>query len=83
MSYILQASPNAFIIAKDETVITSDYKRATQYPTIGAAMKAAAEVNKALGTHIIKAVYYAEQYCKCLFMCSNCRFGIACPSVCY
>ena len=60
MSYILQASPNAFIIAGDETVITSDYKRATQYPTIGAAMKAAAEVNKALGVHIIKAVYYAE-----------------------
>ena len=59
MSYILQASPNAFIIAEDETVITSDYKRATQYPTIGAAMKAAVKVNKALGTHIIKAVYYA------------------------
>ena len=60
MSYILQASPKAFIIAGDETVITSDYKRATQYPTIGAAMKAAVKVNKALGTHIIKAVYYVE-----------------------
>lgn len=61
MSYILQASPKAFIITGDEEVIvTSDYQRATQYPTIGAAMKAAAEVNKALGVHIIKAVYYAE-----------------------
>ena len=60
MSYILQASPKAFIITGDEEVIvTPDYKRATQYPTIGAAMKAAAEVNKALGVHIIKAVYYA------------------------
>ena len=60
MSYILQASPKAFIITGDEEVIvTSDYQRATQYPTIGAAMKAAAEVNKALGVHIIKAVYYA------------------------
>lgn len=61
MSYILQASPKAFIITGDEEVIvTSDYQKATQYPTIGAAMKAAAEVNKALGVHIIKAVYYAE-----------------------
>ena len=60
MSYILQASPNAFIIVKDEIIVTSDYQRATQYSTIGAAMKAAAEVNKALGVHIIKAVYYAE-----------------------
>ena len=61
MSYILQASPKAFIITGDEEVIvTSDYQRATQYPTIGAAMKAAVKVNKALGTHIIKAVYYAE-----------------------
>ena len=61
MSYILQASPKAFIITGDEEVIvTSDYQKAPQYPTIGAAMKAAAEVNKALGVHIIKAVYYAE-----------------------
>ena len=61
MSYILQASPKAFIITGDEEVIvTSDYQKATQYPTIGAAMKAATEVNKALGVHIIKAVYYAE-----------------------
>ena len=61
MSYILQASPKAFIITGDEEVIvTSDYQSATQYPTLGAAMKAAAEVNKALGVHIIEAVYYAE-----------------------
>ena len=61
MSYILQASPKAFIITGDEEIIvTSDYQKATQYLTIGAAMKAAAEVNKALGVHIIKAVYYAE-----------------------
>ena len=61
MSYILQASPKAFIITgNEEVIVTSDYKRATQYPTIGAAMKAAVKVNKALGTHIIKAVYYVE-----------------------
>ena len=59
MSYILQASPKAFIITGDEVIVTSDYQRATQYPTIGAAMKAAAEVNKALGVHAIKVIYYA------------------------
>ena len=59
MSYILQASPNAFIIAGDETVITTDYKRATQYPNNGADVKAADEVNKALGVHAIKVIYYA------------------------
>ena len=59
MSYILQASPKAFIITGDEVIVTSDYQKATQYPTIGAAMKAAAEVNKALGVHAIKVIYYA------------------------
>ena len=59
MSYILQASPKAFIITGDEIIVTSDYQKATQYPTIGAAMKAAAEVNKALGVHAIKVIYYA------------------------
>lgn len=59
MSYILQASPKAFIINGDEVIVTPDYQRATQYLTIGAAMKAAAEVNKALGVHAIKVIYYA------------------------
>ena len=59
MSYILQACPKAFIITGDEIIVTSDYQKATQYPTIGAAMKAAAEVNKALGVHAIKVIYYA------------------------
>lgn len=59
MSYILQASPKAFIITGNEIIVTPDYQRATQYSTIGAAMKAAAEVNKALGVHAIKVIYYA------------------------
>lgn len=54
--YILKANPKAFIIVcpSNDLIITSDYSRATQYPTIGDAMKAASEVNKALGTHLVK-----------------------------
>lgn len=56
MYYILKASPKAFIIVQpgDDLVITPDYTRATQYSTIGDAMKAAAKVNGALGTHLVK-----------------------------
>lgn len=38
----------------DELIITPDYARATQYNTIGEAMKAAANVNRALGSHLVK-----------------------------
>lgn len=57
MRYILKASPKAFIIAQpnNELIITSDYTKATQYNTIGDAMRAASEVNEALGVHVFKA----------------------------
>lgn len=56
MYYILKASTKAFIINKPdgEMIITPDYTKATQYNTIGEAMRAASEANKALGTHIVK-----------------------------
>lgn len=56
MHYILKASPKAFIIitSNDELIITPDYTKATQYNTIGEAMKAAANVNSALGSHLVK-----------------------------
>ena len=54
--YILQISPTAYIINKEEIIITADYTKATQYQNIGEAMKAAAKVNSTLGTHLTKAV---------------------------
>lgn len=56
MYYILKASTKAFIITQpnDELVITPDYTKATQYSTIGDAMRAASKVNGALGTHLVK-----------------------------
>lgn len=56
MHYILKASPKAFIIvtSNDELIITPDYTKATQYNTIGEAMKAAANVNSALSSHLVK-----------------------------
>jgi len=56
MCYILKASTKAFIIIQenDELIITPDYTKATQYSTIGEAMKAASKVNNELGTHIVK-----------------------------
>lgn len=62
MYYILKASPKAFIIVipNDELVITPDYTRATQYSTIGEAMKAAANVNGALGSHLVKVESIGE-----------------------
>lgn len=56
MYYILKASPKAFIIVlpNDELVITPNHTRATQYNTIGEAMKAASKVNDALGSHLVK-----------------------------
>lgn len=56
MYYILKASPKAFIVEmpNEELIITPDYTKATQYATIGDAMKAAVKVNQALGTHIFK-----------------------------
>lgn len=57
MRYILKASPKAFIIVQpnNELIITSDYTKATQYNTIGDAMRTASEVNEALGVHVFKA----------------------------
>lgn len=56
MHYILKASTKAFIVImpNDELVITPDCAKATQYNTIGEAMKAAANVNSALGSHLVK-----------------------------
>lgn len=56
MYYILKASTKAFVIVQpnDDLVITPDYTRATQYSTIGDAMRAATKVNGALGTHLVK-----------------------------
>lgn len=57
MHYILQASHKAFIIkSEDEIIVTEDYTRATQYNIIGEAMKAASEVNQALGTNVVKLI---------------------------
>lgn len=63
MSYILKASPKAFItvMPNDELVITPDYTKVTQYATIGEAMKAASKVNGALGSHLVKVEPYYEQ----------------------
>lgn len=57
MYYILKASPKAFVIVQpnNELIITSDYTKATKYNTIGDAMRAASEVNEALGVHAFKA----------------------------
>lgn len=38
----------------DELVITPDYTKATQYNTIGEAMKAAAKANEIFKFHLIK-----------------------------
>lgn len=56
MYYILKISTKAFIIVQDNSdiIITSDYKKATKYNTVGEAMKTASEVNDILGTHIVK-----------------------------
>jgi len=53
--YIVKISPKALIrFNKDELVITSDLERASEFPNIGDAMRAAVEVNEALGTYIAK-----------------------------
>lgn len=59
MCYILTTSPKAFIkVKEDEIIVTSDYSKATQYKTIGEAIKAAAQVNESLGVNIVKAIHY-------------------------
>lgn len=60
MKYILKASTKGFIIVldNDEMIITPDYTKATQYSTIGDAMKAAVKANDALGTHLVRAVSF-------------------------
>lgn len=40
----------------EEIVISPDYNKATQYQTTGDAMRAAAKVNAALGTHAVKFI---------------------------
>lgn len=55
--YILQISNKMFIQVKsDEVVITSDYKKAIKYNTIGEAMRIASELNNDFGSHIIKVI---------------------------
>jgi len=55
--YIIQISPKALVrFNKDELVITSDLERASKFPNIGDAMKAAVEVNEALDTSIAKVI---------------------------
>jgi hypothetical protein len=54
--YILKISPRAFIIVEDsnDIIITPDYLKATQYRRVGDAMRAAASINSALETSIVK-----------------------------
>lgn len=57
--YITQVSPKGLISfnrEKKEIVIVSDPARATYYPTIGDAMRAAIEVNDILGISLAKAI---------------------------
>lgn len=56
MHYILKVSTRAFIICQDndELVITPDYNKATQYNTIGEAMKVAAHVNDIFNSHLVE-----------------------------
>lgn len=58
MYYILKAGPKNFVKVKDhkELVITPDQSKATQYESAGDAMRAAVEVNSALGTHSVKFI---------------------------
>lgn len=54
--HILVAGSKGFVEVKDngELVITPDKSRATQYETAGDAMRAAIDINQALGTNTIK-----------------------------
>ncbi len=58
MYYILTTGPKGFIkvLDNEEIIISPDYNKATQYQTAGDAMKAAAKVNVALGTHAVKFI---------------------------
>lgn len=55
--YTLTINNKAYILIKDdELVITSDYSKASYFNIIGDAMKAAVEVNKQLGTNLVKVI---------------------------
>lgn len=57
MKYILKISPKAFIVYNNNKIeIISDYQQATQYDTIGKAMKAASEINQVLENPIVKVM---------------------------
>lgn len=61
--YIIQVSPKGLISFNEkEIIITSDPKRATYYPTIGDAMRAAVKVNGVLGASLAKATQSPNGY---------------------
>lgn len=56
MHYILTAGSKGFIKVEDngELIISPDQNKATRYKSVGDAMRAAIDVNLALGTHTVK-----------------------------
>lgn len=53
--YSLTINSKAYILIKDdELIITADYSKASYFNTAKDAMKAAVEVNKQLGTNLVK-----------------------------
>lgn len=58
MYYILTVRSNGFVEVKDngELLITPNQSKATRYESAGDAMRAAIDVNSALGTHTVKFI---------------------------
>lgn len=54
MQYILRGGPRAFAILLDDTIITQDYTKATQFNSIGEAMRAAIVLNETLDVKLFK-----------------------------
>lgn len=56
MHYILTAGSKGFIKVEDngELIISPDQNKATRYESVGDAMRAAIDINSALGTHTVK-----------------------------
>lgn len=56
MQYILRAGPKAYAITLDngDTIITPNYEKATKFPNIGDAMRAATLINETLDSCIFE-----------------------------
>lgn len=60
--YIIKLSDNAFVNITNNTInVKQDFKKATMYPTIGEAFKAAAYVNSLLNTAAEVKPYYINK----------------------